>query len=136
MNTATKNQKTAGQQDGIVIEQCRFCGQTERVRDRLCLKCREELHHWSHDHFAGSGLEVPPEEIDVLSPETLQRWREWVKRMDGGGGSYGGGRMAAIDSIFDAAIVGMKNVRATKATVNKAVAKALRDLADQITQSR
>lgn len=113
-------------------EQCRFCSSTETVLQRVCRPCREELRQWSHNKFRGSGIEVPPHEIDVMEREVLEQWREWVKTIDGGGGSYGPGRLEAIDKIFDAAWVGMKKAKSSRKSYNATLAKQLRNMAARL----
>jgi len=130
---STKTGKTTAAPDqSVVIERCRFCASEEQLYGRACRKCREELRQWSRERFAGSGLDVPPHEIDVMTKTNLDQWREWVKRMDGGEGSYGHDRQATIDAIFDAAWVGMKKAKSSRKSYDKTIVRTLRDLADQI----
>ena len=114
------------------IGKCRFCCSKESVFSRVCGKCRRELELWSHDHFASIEIEVPPHEIKPMTKSAIERWRQWFKTMDGGGGSYGHDRQLAIDTICDAALVGMKIVKGHKRLYNATIARVLRELADNM----
>lgn len=116
------------------IKICRFCKNDHDNRiDNLCDECEQELYIVSREKFKGTGLEVVPQECcGSMDRDTLEQWREWAKRIDGGGGSYGPSRQSAIDDIFNAAWIGMKQIKSDKDLMNKSIAKMLRNLAKDI----
>ena len=121
----------------LVTELCRFCRATSGVENRLCDECRTELHIViNHERLEGTGLETPPEDINIMDPNTLQQWCDWAKRRDGGGGSRGFLRQGAIDSIFAAAAIGMDEAKRFQGDVDRAVARRLLELAARVVEGQ
>ena len=112
---------------------CRFCGNhASKAHAFICRNCYREVELFVSARFESSELSGSPFDSDPMSKKGLESWHQWVKRIDGGGGSYGQMRQKAIDDIFNAALIGMKKVRRAKHDLKSSVANELRKLADQV----
>lgn len=63
--------------------------------------------------------------------DTINQWRDWVKHRVGSD-SYSEIKHETVDRIFDAAIVGMRLAKRSRANVKHELAITLRSMAEQI----
>ncbi len=63
--------------------------------------------------------------------DTINQWRDWVKHQVGKD-SYAEIKHETVDRIFDAAIVGLRLAKRSRANVKHEIAVTLRSMAEQI----
>lgn len=98
-----------------------------------CNAARTLAGQYLREHPEG---EEPPAPHDVLplQDQAIATWRAWAIRQVEGG-TYGPNRVQTVNAIFDAAVVGMKQVRSDEAAFRRSYAEHLRHMADQIERS-